>query len=140
MKKPRDVLLCFVTGYPDFAAEGYEVAALPYLMKPVGKEKLSAVLDRASAQLGKTEKTVLFSVDGEMRRVKVNDIVYVEAFAQKCAVITVYGPFEVKMGISGMEVLPGEGFVRCHRSHLVSLRFIGSISKTSVALDGGKSI
>jgi two-component SAPR family response regulator len=37
--------LIFITGYPDFIGEGYEVSALHYLIKPVAEEKLFAVLD-----------------------------------------------------------------------------------------------
>ena len=39
------VQIVFITGFPDFMAEGYEVSALHYLMKPVSREKLCAVLD-----------------------------------------------------------------------------------------------
>lgn len=38
----------FITGYSGYISEGYEVAALHYLMKPVKKEKLFEVLDRAA--------------------------------------------------------------------------------------------
>lgn len=41
------VQIVFITGYSEYIAEGYEVAALHYLMKPVNREKLYAVLDRA---------------------------------------------------------------------------------------------
>ena len=34
------VQIIFITGFPDFIAEGYEVSALHYLMKPVSEEKL----------------------------------------------------------------------------------------------------
>lgn len=39
--------IIFVTGYSDYFAEGYEVSALHYLMKPVKEDKLFEVLDRA---------------------------------------------------------------------------------------------
>lgn len=39
--------IVFITGYSDYIAEGYEVSALHYLMKPVKPEKLFSVLDRA---------------------------------------------------------------------------------------------
>lgn len=33
------VQIVFITGYSDYIAEGYDVAALHYLMKPLNKEK-----------------------------------------------------------------------------------------------------
>ncbi len=137
------VQIIFITGYPDFLAEGYEVSALHYLLKPVSEEKLSVVLDRAVLQLeklGKTEKSLIFDTDSETVRIKCHDIVFVEAFAHKCSITTVNGVFEVKMGISEIERMLGEGFIRCHRSYIVGLRFIHSISKTSITLDTGVQI
>ena len=49
------IQIIFVTGFPDFMAEGYEVSALHYLMKPVSEEKLFAVLDKAASNLAKAE-------------------------------------------------------------------------------------
>ena len=53
------VQIVFVTGYSDYIAQGYDVAALHYLMKPVDREKLFAVLDRAAVKLGKNERALL---------------------------------------------------------------------------------
>lgn len=44
------VQIIFITGFPDFMAEGYEVSALHYLLKPVSFDKLSKVLNRAGRQ------------------------------------------------------------------------------------------
>ncbi len=47
LRKSNDtVQIIFITGYSDYISEGYEVAALHYLMKPVKEEKLRSVLDR----------------------------------------------------------------------------------------------
>ena len=40
--------IVFITGYSDYITEGYEVAALHYLMKPVKEEKLFVVLDQGT--------------------------------------------------------------------------------------------
>lgn len=49
------VQIIFITGFADYMAEGYEVAALHYLMKPVREDKLFAVLDRAVLALQKSD-------------------------------------------------------------------------------------
>ena len=134
------VQIVFVTGFGDYISEGYEVSALHYLMKPVKQDKLFAVLDRAVAAIQKTERVVLLPVDGEMLRLPVGQIEYVEAFSHAVAVTTEADTIQVKMPISEIEKLLGEGFVRCHRSYLVGLKYIARLSKTEVILDSGKAL
>lgn len=134
------VQIVFITGFPDFIAEGYEVSALHYLMKPVSGGKLSAVLDKAILNLGKNKKSVIFVVDGEMLRIAACDIISVEAFAHCCTVTTINEIFEVKSSISDIEKLLDEGFIRSHRSYIIGIRFIKSISKIDITLDSGAKI
>lgn len=134
------VQIVFITGFPDFIAEGYEVSALHYLIKPVSAEKLAAVLDKAAANLHKTDKSVIFTVDGEAVRMALRDIIYAESFAHSCMINTTAGSFEIRMSISDTEKLLGEGFIRTHRSYLVGLSSIRRISKTDVTLDNGTRI
>lgn len=42
----EQIPILFITGYEEYMAQGYEVSALHYLLKPVNREKLFAVLDR----------------------------------------------------------------------------------------------
>src|SRR5271166_968027 len=44
-------LTIFVTAYDRYAMKAFEVHALDYLLKPVGKERLKAAVDRARGQL-----------------------------------------------------------------------------------------
>ena len=55
------VQIIFITGYPDFIADGYDVSALHYLMKPVKEDKLFEVLNKAAERLKKTEQFLLWN-------------------------------------------------------------------------------
>jgi DNA-binding LytR/AlgR family response regulator len=138
------VQIIFITGFPDFIAEGYEVAALHYLLKPVSAQKLEEVLDRAVQKLKKPEKTALFQREGEIRRIPIDQIVLVEAFAHSCVVTTTESAWEIKESISAVEKMLGQiakdAFIRTHRSYLVGVRYIQSISKTDVTLDNDRKI
>ena len=134
------VQIIFVTGFADYISEGYEVAALHYLMKPVKQDKLFVVLDRAVATLQKTERVILLPVGGEMLRLPISQVQYVEAFSHTVAIITGTDTIQVKMPISDVEKLLGEEFIRCHRSYLVGLKHIARLSKTEVILDSGKAL
>lgn len=134
------VQLVFITGYADYMAEGYEVAALHYLMKPVSAEKLYKVLDRAVAGLPKKSQVILLPVEGEIVKLSADEICYVEAFSHNVTVHTETRKLEVKLSISEMEQRLGNHFVRSHRSYLVNLKYMARISKKEVILDDGTAI
>lgn len=134
------VQIIFITGFPDHICEGYEVAALHYLLKPVKEDKLFSVLDRAVNALQKADRAILLPLGGETLRLPISRIVYVEAFAHSAAITTTDGTVQVRQSITQLEELLREGFVRCHRSYLVGLRHIARLSKTEVILDSGKAL
>jgi len=70
--------IVFVTGYSDYISEGYDVSALHYLMKPVKKEKLQEVLSRAADRIQKNERMLTLEVSGELVRVPVHEISYLD--------------------------------------------------------------
>lgn len=136
----KSIQIVFITGFADYMAEGYEVSALHYLMKPVKGEKLFQVLDRAAEGLARKEKVLLFTVDGEKMRLPAERIWYVEALSHMVNIVTAEDTIPVKMSISEMEKLVGEGFIRCHRSYIVGLKHIARLSKTEVILDDGRMV
>ena len=143
-KKLREVntelQIVFISGFADYIAEGYEVSALHYLMKPVKQDRLFGVLDRAVAALQKTERVILLPADGEILRLPTGQVQYVEAFSHTVAITTGAETLRVKMSISEIEKMLNDGFVRCHRSYLVGLKHIARLSKTEVILDNGKTL
>ena len=136
------VQMVFITGFPDFIAEGYEVSALHYLMKPVDRDKLFSVLDRAAANLGKAERWILLPSGDGQTRVRLDRILYAEAFGHDLTVHTEDGDFTFRKTIGAWEAElgPEAGFVRCHRSVLVNLRYVSKITKIDVILDDGTAL
>ena len=143
-KKVREennrVQIVFITGYPDFMSEGFEVAALHYLMKPVKKEKLFSVLDRAVENLGKKEESLVLETENGVLRVNFSEIMLAEAEGHDTVLTLTSGTETAKIGINDLEKKLDTSFVRSHRSYLVGLRHITRITKTDVILDNGALI
>lgn len=139
-RENADVQILFITAWPDFMADGYEVSALHYLMKPVREEKLFSVLERAAANLKKAERYEIFHTGGETVRISLEEIVSVEAFSHEVEVVVREGSYRVEETLSGLEKRLGEGFVRCHRSYLAALKYIRKITRTDVVMDTGARI
>lgn len=134
------VQIVFITGYPDFIAEGYEVAALHYLMKPVSYEKLHAVLDCAAANLGKTEKRLCVTYDRSTDLVPLSQILYVEAQKQYVLIHTPDKTYRMKRSFAETVAELDEFFFKCQRSFCVNLRHITRITHNSVLLGNGEEI
>lgn len=132
--------IIFITGFPDYMPEGYEVSALHYLMKPVGREKLFEVLDRATAKMRAAPRTVLLPAGDGYMRMPCDDIFYAEAFSHSVTLYTREGKKDFNMRISDMEKLLGKGFFRCHRSYVVAMRHVRRVTRTAILLDTGKEI
>ena len=50
------MLIIFITAYPDYVFQGYEVHAFHYILKPYEKNKLKEVLESAVKELSSLEE------------------------------------------------------------------------------------
>ena len=140
LRKENDtVQIVFITGYSDYILEGYVVAALHYLMKPVKEEKLCAVLDRAAQKLAKNEKVLNFEIGGEMIRVPIYQIRYADVFGNYVT-IHALSDVTVKMTLSDLEKQLDERFYRAGRSCIVNLSQISRVTKAEIKLSDGTAI
>ena len=139
-KDNEAVQIIFITGYPDFIADGYDVSALHYLMKPVIEDKLYKVLDKAAKIISKPRKAIFFDTDGGSIRLLTDEIIYVESFDHFLEIQTTQLKHTVKIPLREIESKLTSGFIRCHRSYIVNMRFIKKITRTEVTLDSGKAI
>lgn len=138
-KQDDNVQIVFITGYSDYIAEGYEVAALHYLMKPVKKEKLLSVLDRAVEKLSKNEKMINMELVGELVRIPIYQIRYADVLGNY---VTVHAAQEYtfRMTLSDLQKELDERFLRVGRSCIVNLTQISRVTKTLIKLSDGTEI
>lgn len=133
------VQIVFITGYSDYIAEGYEVDALHYLMKPVKEDKLYSVLDRAVEKLRKNEKVLNLEAGGETIRIPVYQIRYADVQGNY---VTIHASAEitVKMTLRELETELDDRFYRAGRSLIVNLTQISRVTKTEIRLSDGTAL
>ena len=95
--------IVFVTGYSDYIAEGYDVSALHYLLKPVSGEKLFSVLNRAVEKLKRDGQSLLLELPEELVRVPLFEVEYLEVRQNYVTVHTVSNAYTVKKTLTAME-------------------------------------
>lgn len=132
--------IIFITGYSDYMNDGYEVEALHYLLKPLQEEKLFEVLDRYIKKNVNKPK-ILLKCEDNVFVVSQEEIVYCEAFGKKTQINFSDGKqLTYSEGISKLIEILDKNFIFCHRSYIVNLKYINSISKNSISLDNSREI
>ncbi len=133
------IQIVFITGYSDYIAEGYDVAALHYLMKPLNAEKFQSVLDRAVEKLQKNERVMNLEIGGEMVRVPLYQIRYLDV---RQNYVTIHGKqdFTIKRPLSEVEKELDQRFCRVGRALIVNLSCVQRVTKTEVYLSDGTAL
>ncbi|GAA1351369.1 LytTR family DNA-binding domain-containing protein [Catellatospora bangladeshensis] len=138
--------IVFVTAHQEPAVEAFELKALDYLLKPVRPERLAEsvhrivheVLDSKPAEPAPAapaekapdvgDEVIPVELGGITRFIRLADIRYVEAHGDYARLHTATGSGLVRAALNGLEERwRSAGFVRIHRSHLVSLGHIDEL-------------
>lgn len=135
-KENEAVQIVFITGYSDYIAEGYEVSALHYLMKPVNESKLLEVLNRALEKRKQEERCLNLELSGEMVRIPFYEISYLDVH-QNYITIHCKKEYTLKRSLSSIEKELDDRFCRVGRTMIVNLKFIQRVTKTDVYLSDG---
>ena len=137
IRKTNEIVqIIFITGYSEYISEGYEVAALHYLMKPVKPEKLFEVLNRATEKLEKNERMLTLSLSGEMVRIALHEISYIDVNGNYIT-LHVKESYTIKKTLSEIQKELDERFFKVGRSSIVNLNMVQRVTKTNCYLSDG---
>ncbi len=133
------IQIIFITGYSEYIAEGYEVAALHYLLKPVSPQKLFSTLDRAMEKLATDGRKLVITTSTETVLLPIYEIRYIEVVKNY---ITLHGEndYTIKKTLKEIEGELDERFLRVGRSYIVNLRFVSRVTRTELFLRGGETV
>ena len=138
-EKAQNAVILFVTNFPEYAPEGYEVQAFRYLLKSAVPAKLESYLEQALAQLRSVSRTVTLTLGSESIRIPVEDVLYFEAQLREVLMHSAGGaPSRLNASIGTLEeLLAEEGFLRIHKSYLVNMRHLKKLQCHEAELTGG---
>ncbi len=135
--------IIFTTAYNQFAIEGYKVDALDYLLKPFSYEEFLTASQKAlrlfeNSQAMEKEPVqdyIFLKVEYQLVKVKLKEIILVEGYKDYVKV-HLEGKNTPLLSLTTLksmeEMLPDNQFMRVHRSYIISLDHIQSISKSTV--------
>jgi two-component system, LytTR family, response regulator len=137
-------MIILVTAYEQFALEGYTLDVVDYLLKPVELDRFMKACNKAwelhqlkSAGTNPQKGPGYFFVNADYSLLKIqfDDISWIEGLRDyiKIHLKSTSRPVVVRMSVKGVEAeLPGSGFIRVHKSYIVSINDITAIRKNSV--------
>lgn len=145
---PDGTRIIFTTAFKQYAFESYEVSALDFLLKPIRYQKFleaaekarewftlkeaASAVPAAAASAVEAKTSTFFKVDGALRKVEYDDILFVEGMKDYVMVYLASQrqPLVTHVTMKAMEEMLPAGFMRIHRSFIVALDKVASVSGT----------
>lgn len=146
---PPETKIIFITAFKEYALEGYRVNAFDYLLKPVSFDEFLATCKKAQDWFDAVAKNVPMQkntpetdaifVKSEHQLIPVlfKDILYIEGLKDYIKIYTSNNsrPFITLESMKKMEkILPGNLFIRVHRSFIVQKNKIESVNRNRLTV------
>ncbi len=141
-KYESETCIVLVTAFLNYALEGYKVGAVRYIMKDALEGQMAECMDAILRKMQIRRVTFSF-VEGE-KTLYTDNIVYIESRSHKCIFFymekeaVTYQIYEKLDRLE--ELLSGYGFLRTHKSFLVNMKHVRTISNYLVTLDSGEEL
>ena len=139
----RNVLIAFITSYPQYMQDSFDVQASQYLTKPVSYELFEEKLDKMLLYIGELETniTVISQKSGELI-LHLDDIVCIESDKTANLVITTN---KENIAVNGRlkdfeSELSDKYFINIHRSCLANMKYIKKFNADSLEFSTGKTV
>lgn len=133
----------FTTAFKDYAAEGFNVDATDYLLKPFEFDRFLKAVYKAKEYLEFLSSqelqlnSIYIKVNYEMMKINLKDIDLIEALDDYIKIYIKPYPVLTLMTLKTFsEKLPENSFARVHRSYIVPLAKIEKFSKNKLQVAG----
>lgn len=134
----EEVYLVFVTAYPEYALEAFEVYAYDYILKPIDEDRVKRTIQRIQEDLQPSgadlaeivaalnrPNQLLVRNGREVVFIDVNDVVFFEKEERRTIIYTKDGRYETTESLGELEQkLDPHTFFRSHKSYIVNLKLV----------------
>ncbi|MES2131233.1 MAG: LytTR family DNA-binding domain-containing protein [Bacteroidota bacterium] len=142
----------FITAHPEHAVESFELDALDFMVKPLNLDRFTKTINRikefmelkhkaALFESGVGDDTIFIKEGHEQVKIKLHDILYLEALKDYTLIITTQKRHCVLSSIGTLlKEEHFKSFIRVHRSYAVHKAFIKKIGASEIELNNNLSI
>lgn len=133
--------LVFITTSREHYADGFDVEASHYLIKPVSWTSFCEAMRRVNERMAVTTRKVRVTVGRDELDIDISGIQYIEVYGHKTVLHTLRGEVIVRQSLSALEeLLGGDPFLRCYRYFIVNMDFVKRLNENSFLMKDGLEI
>lgn len=149
----KSIKIIFTTAYREYAIDGFDLQAVDYLLKPISFERLfqsvnkyldeNKPLTKVDFEEITEEKSdyIFVRSDRKMVKIEFSKINYIESVSDYVKICMFNKNVITRETITNIEAkLPQKDFIRTHRSFIVSIDKIESLTNEVIELVGKKEI
>lgn len=131
----------FITAYPEFAVEGFNLNAVDYLLKPFSFERFLKAVNKAKkvafpSPTAASPEFIFLKVEKRMVKVNLSEIRYLQAWGDYVKVFTADACHLTHDTLKNLEkVLPTSHFLRIHKSYMVALDKIDFVEGNRIEVE-----
>lgn len=143
---PPECCLIFTTAHAQYALDGFELDAVDFLHKPFAYERFEKAVEKALRHIKtrqpRKQESIVVKQEYNNVTVVLSDILYVEALGNYSKIFRINGGYILSRANikSILELLPGDNFLRIHRSYIIAVKHVESFSKRKIKLNGKEEL
>lgn len=146
-------LIVFISAYADYAVDSYRYSAVDYLLKPYGFADFQRAANKVllqyrlhngdvaeqavSLSAADVADSLFVKVDYSYRRVSLSEIRYIKGCGEYLQIFTVASssPLMTLSSFAAIKEKLNGDFIQVHRSYVVNMNRVASISKNRIIMD-----
>lgn len=134
-------LFVFLTGHTEYVMDVFDLVTFDYIKKPITKERLEDVLQKAMEYLELTKRDFVFQYRKNYFRICCDDILYIEKSGRQAFIHTVSELYKTNMTTEEVwKQLDTEVFFQIHLSFIVNLRHVKAIDGDEIVMSSGERL
>ncbi|SHH01547.1 LytR/AlgR family response regulator transcription factor [Flavobacterium defluvii] len=133
------------TAFREFAAESYDLDVLDYLVKPIPLPRFIKCINKITTEynlknnikidVSKGDSHIFIKVDKKMMKINIEEILFIEGMKEYIKVVTADKTYITHKSLTSLsEELPGDRFLRIHKSYVIALNKVKSIEGNRIQI------
>ncbi len=137
--------IIITTAFREFAAESYDLEVLDYLVKPIPLPRFIKCANKITTEFNiknniktevhRVEPHIFIKVDKKMVKIIVAEILFIEGMKEYIKVMTIDKAYITHKSLTSLsEELPGDQFMRIHKSYTIAINKVKSIEGNRIQI------